>query len=43
MLKIIRIELISQHYNNLLVSLFSINKIEELISQKYYLQFINFY
>ena len=35
-LKIIRIEFISQHHNNSLASHFSINKMEKLISQKYY-------
>ena len=34
--KIIQIKLISQHYNNLLVSHFDIEKIQELIAQKYY-------
>ena len=35
-LKIIRIELISRHYNNLLAGYFGIKKIRELIAQKYY-------
>lgn len=35
-LKIIRSELISKYYNDLLISHFNIEKIEELIVRKYY-------
>lgn len=35
-LKIVKTELISRYHNNLLVGYFRINKIQELIDQKYY-------